>query len=394
MASYHLRLKRDRKPDGSRVDAIAHAEYVNREGKYQDYDARKDIMEHLSGNFIFTDRKKAGFGGNEFIPLYHTDSYGSIAATENGIELTRKPSIDTMSIALMIADRTMQHAPLRLAGSKKFQEQAVNAAVINELNISFADERLQKILVERRMIAYEERRRFIESGGRYTKRRGLRPYDGNAGIEGGYTGSQETFPGVPGIPSLYPNTESLLVNIEVKQGAIPVLAEGGFSMPTLPERHVADVGEESPVLLPGDAMLHLDEICKRVYQSVRWDVASVRRGLAERTANHIVDEIMSRKGELAAQRHLEYINRDAAYEKKGGCLMTGAQLPNWAKGSAKTFFAAADKFEDPGNRRYLELELSLPNELSLQENKKILDEFLANHLSNHYYDVGVKSPYS
>lgn len=58
MASYHLRLKRDRKPDGSRVDAIAHAEYVNRKGKYQDYDAKKDIMEHLSGNFIFTDKKK------------------------------------------------------------------------------------------------------------------------------------------------------------------------------------------------------------------------------------------------------------------------------------------------------------------------------------------------
>ena len=65
------------------------------------------------------------------------------------------------------------------------------------------------------------------------------------------------------------------------------------------------------------------------------------------------------------------------------------QLPKWAKGSPQKFFSVATRYEDKGNRRYKEIELSLPNELTLEQNREIVDRFIANHLSNHYYAYAI-----
>lgn len=369
MASYHLRLKTDTKPDGSRVDAIAHTEYVNREGKYQDYDAKREIQEHLSNNYIFTQNKNENFN-TDFAPLYYTDDFGSIAATKNGIQLTRKPSSITMSIALLIADKSSEHSPLSLNGSKKFQEFAIETAAENNLDIKFADENLQKKFIHQKEIIENEQRKFVESGGKYIRA----DYRNREFIDSRLEGN-----------TISTDIKSNLDDLKGKQGTISDFTKRGFCMSTLSERNVVSIGENAGVLLSDNAHIELDELSKRIYQTVRWDATGARRKLADNTANQIVDEVMYGKNGHIAEEHLAYINRDEIYKKKGGCVMTGSQLPKWAKGSAKTFFAAADKYEAPENRRYLELELSLPNELTLEENKKILDEFLANHLKNHYY---------
>ncbi len=64
-------------------------------------------------------------------------------------------------------------------------------------------------------------------------------------------------------------------------------------------------------------------------------------------------------------------------------------MPKWAKGSPQKFFSAATHYEDKGNRRYKEIESSLPNELTLEQNREIVDRFIANHLSNHYYAYAI-----
>ncbi len=369
MASYHLRLKKDSKPDGSKINAIAHAEYVNREGKYQDYDTKREILEHLSGNFIFAPNKAKEFDV-EYAALYYTNDYGSIAATKNGIELTRNPSRETMSIALLIADKSSNHSPLSLKGSKKFQSLALNAAVENNLDINFSDENLQQEFINRKELIQNEQRRFIESGGRY-----VRPNYRNEGyFDSGNEGTD-----------ISSKSKSDLNDLKGEQGTISDFTRRGFCVSTLSERNVVSSGENSGVLLSDNAHLELDKLGKGIYKTVRWDASGARRGLAKKTASHIVDEIINGKNTHIAEEHLAYINRDEIYKKKGGCVLTGAQLPKWAKGSARIFFAAADKYESAKNRKYLELELSLPNELSLEENKKILDEFLKIHLNNHYY---------
>lgn len=87
--------------------------------------------------------------------------------------------------------------------------------------------------------------------------------------------------------------------------------------------------------------------------------------------------------------HADYINREGAQSNKDDCVFKDSQLPKWAKGSAQKFFSAATRYEDKGNRRYKEIELSLPNELTLEQNRKIVDEFIANHLSKHYYAYAI-----
>ncbi len=109
--------------------------------------------------------------------------------------------------------------------------------------------------------------------------------------------------------------------------------------------------------------------------------SSGTRVSAKRHADYILRE--------EGKAHADYINREGAQSDKNDCVYKGNQLPKWTKGSAQKFFSAATKYEDKGNCRYKEIELSLPNELSLEQNREIVDRFLKNHLANHYYAYAI-----
>ena len=103
------------------------------------------------------------------------------------------------------------------------------------------------------------------------------------------------------------------------------------------------------------------------------------------SAKRHVDYILREEGKA----HADYINREGAQSDRNDCIFKGSQLPKWAKGSAQKFFLAATRYEDKGNVRYREIELSLPNELTLEQNREIVDRFIANHVSNHYYAYAI-----
>lgn len=90
-----------------------------------------------------------------------------------------------------------------------------------------------------------------------------------------------------------------------------------------------------------------------------------------------------------AASHLEYINRESVFQKRGGCVFAKSHLPQWAEGRAKKFFQAADKYERANGERYKEIEFALPNELSLEENKKIVEEFVNLYLQDFYYAYAI-----
>lgn len=77
-----------------------------------------------------------------------------------------------------------------------------------------------------------------------------------------------------------------------------------------------------------------------------------------------------------SKAHVDYINREGAQSDRNDCVSKGSQLPKWAKNSPQKFFSAATRYEDKRNRRYKEIELSLPNELTLQQNRQIVDRFI------------------
>ena len=102
---------------------------------------------------------------------------------------------------------------------------------------------------------------------------------------------------------------------------------------------------------------------------------------AKRHADYILRE--------DGKSHVDYINREGVQSEKPDCVFKVSQLPKWAKGSAQKFFSAATRYEDKRNRRYKEIELSLPNELTLEQNREIVDKFIANHVANHYYAYAI-----
>ena len=83
------------------------------------------------------------------------------------------------------------------------------------------------------------------------------------------------------------------------------------------------------------------------------------------SAKRHADYILREEGKA----HADYINREGMQSDRNDCVFKGSQLPKWAKGSAQKFFSAATRYEDKGNCRYKEIELSLPNELSLEQNR-------------------------
>lgn len=99
-----------------------------------------------------------------------------------------------------------------------------------------------------------------------------------------------------------------------------------------------------------------------------------------------VDYILREDGKA----HAKYINREGTPIQEPDCVFKVVQLPNWANGSAQKFFEAATRYEDKGNRRFKEIEFSLPNELTLEQNREIIDRFIiAAHLSSHYYAYAI-----
>lgn len=110
--------------------------------------------------------------------------------------------------------------------------------------------------------------------------------------------------------------------------------------------------------------------------------------MAVETAQKILERM--EKKQIIAQEHVEYINRERAFEKRGECIFHAHRLPKWAHNDPKKFFQAADRYEGVGNRRYMEIEFALPNELkTVEQYRQIIDAFIAKHLSEHYYAYAI-----
>ena len=82
--------------------------------------------------------------------------------------------------------------------------------------------------------------------------------------------------------------------------------------------------------------------------------------------------------------HAEYILREGKYagsQKAEELVFKSANLPHWCS-SAIDFFEKTDIYERINGSAYKEFEIALPNELSHEENQKLVEEFIKNHIGN------------
>ena len=353
MAMYHFRIKSDKKPNGSKVSAIKHVEYINREGTFAHEEHWKETNKFV-GNFISTAKTPNALNGLNAL-LYKTDDFGSIKNSERGIEVTENFSHTTISIALMLAAETMGHQPLIINGTPDFHKTVLEVALQDNLPISFQDKLMQRAFEQKKVDRENERKKFVANGGSIITKRPKYP------------------------PHISPAHAKTLE--EAKKAGISQL-RSICDLKRLPEPSQNDFA------LTDSEIRDLEEWAKESYSRVLWDFSAERRNLALLTANKILENI--REAQESAVSHVEYINREKAYENRGGCIFHAHHLPKWAHDDPKKFFQAADRYEGVGNRRYVEIEFALPNELkTVEQYRQIIDAFIAKHLQDHYYAYAI-----
>ena len=85
--------------------------------------------------------------------------------------------------------------------------------------------------------------------------------------------------------------------------------------------------------------------------------------------------------------HFQYITASGKYTGKEKELVEEIHnMPDWVN-TPKEFWEMADKNERVNGRTYREVRISLPEELTKEENKELLNQFLKENFSNHYYSV-------
>ena len=163
LAMYHFRIKSDKKPNGMKISAVKHVEYINREGTFA-HDERWKQINKFVGNFITTTQMPNALDGINAL-LYKTDDFGSIRNSERGIEVTENFSHTTIAIALMLADKTLNHQPLIINGSPDFRKTVLQVALQDNLTISFQDKLMQETFKLRKQRKENEERKFLANGG-------------------------------------------------------------------------------------------------------------------------------------------------------------------------------------------------------------------------------------
>lgn len=169
MAMYHFRIKSDKKPNGTKISAVKHVEYINREGTFA-HDELWNQTNKFGENFITTAQTPNVLEGLDAL-LYKTDDFGSIKNSQRGIEVTENASLTTISIALMLADETMGHKPLIINGSTEFHKKVMEATLQANLPISFYDKMTQRTFERNLADRDNARKNFLASGGRIITKR-------------------------------------------------------------------------------------------------------------------------------------------------------------------------------------------------------------------------------
>ena len=350
---YHFRIKSDKKPNGTKISAVKHVEYINREGTFT-HDEHWKQTNKFVGNFITTAQMPNALDGLNAL-LYKTDDFGSIKNSERGIEVTEKFSHTTIAIALVLADKTLNHQPLIINGSLDFHKTVLQVALEDNLTISFHDKLMQETFELRKRENETERRKFLATGGKIVTKR--------------------------------PKSQSHIHPARAK--TIEEATKTGFHLPTLSPLPSLN-GESEGIKLTEDEVRDLDEFMREQYQHIRYDFSDEQKSLAQLTAKKILENVQEAQRQQSAVSHAEYINREKAYEKRGGCIFHSHHLPKWAHDDPKKFFQAADKYEGVGHRRYVEIEFALPNELkTVEQYRQIIDAFIAKHLQDHYYAYAI-----
>lgn len=354
MACYHFTIKPDKKPDGTQISAANHIEYISRTGKYQDIDLNKELQQQkFSGNRLYS--ATANSKSIKKTPLYKS-VFGSISEDKKGLDISDNASKETLQIALTLATKKYG-TTLSVDGSTEYKAKVVLAALDLDLAINFTDNEMQNNLEKFKEKITNER----NDNGRNDERDGR----DNQLLE-----SDFDFTG--GIPESPPPPQELRDRV--------------YEMSCRP---LADNESKDTTMFLSNPV-H-DNLGLRKQRSASNNILRRRASETQKIkVNKIAAEILAMDTKkVSGAEHTDYINRAGKFAIKGGCIYTDHHLPTWADDNPKKFFQAAESYEGVGYSRYKEIEFALPNELSFEQQKELIDTFLDHHLKDFYYTYAV-----
>lgn len=378
--SLHLHLKTDTKPGGGKVAAVEKIDYINREGKYKDIDEERlrqhDIFQHA----IYS--PKAIERHLERDQLLYESPFGKIKQTADGkIMVSKNASVETVAIALTVAARVFGNEHLILEGDRRFEGKALVAGSEIYLPLHFEDATIDAKYQSMRKEQIDERAKcntIFLAGSQKSS---------GAGREG------------TAIPLPYPKPDSGKTLTTRERLRVHVLPQRNMEVHKTTRSavllhdvkgiHMDDIGAEQRGSvrrdIPGDGAEREFDIRADANKRPRWNLGVERRKNAEETAKRILIKLQETLDKTYAYSHIQYINREAAFQKRGGCIGKGHFLPRWAEDDPKCFFEKADIYERANGERYKEIEFALPNELPFKAQKEIVETFIQRELPNHYY---------
>lgn len=111
-------------------------------------------------------------------------------------------------------------------------------------------------------------------------------------------------------------------------------------------------------------------------------------------AQYIAREGKYRERERSASAHTNYLAREGRYTHRAQELEQtwSGNLPAWAQ-SAKDFWDAADLYERANGRTYTEIVIALPRELSKEQRRQVVNEFIEKELGDRFpYTAAIHNP--
>lgn len=364
--------------------AVEKIDYINREGKYKDIDEERlrqhDIFQHA----IFS--PKAIERHLERDQLLYESPFGKIKQTADGkIMVSQNASVETVAIALTVAARVFGNEHLILEGDRRFEGKALVAGSEIYLPLHFEDTAIDAKYQNMRKEQIDERAKcntIFLAGSQKSS---------GAGREGA------------AIPLPYPKPDSGKTLTTRERLRVHVLPQRNMEVHKTTRSavllhdtegiHMDDIGAEQRGSvrrnIPGDGTEREFDIRADANKRPRWNLGVERRKNAEETAKRILIKLQETLDKTYAYSHIQYINREAAFQKRGGCIGKGHFLPQWAEDDPKIFFEAADLYERANGERYKEIEFALPNELPFEAQEEIVKTFIQRILPNHYYAYAI-----
>lgn len=387
MAMYHFRIKSDKRANGSTINAVSHAKYINREDEYINIDSKQELSNQKFSNNIISGNKINQ--DVDSMKLLYKSPLGSIIGNHDAICLSDKPSPATVDIGIMYAFKN-NDGPLHVSGTSEFKFQVILCAADLNLKIRFDDPNMQN--------------EFETLKKDYNK-----PVNKKSNARGeselGFPNFDRTFTGLLGeneFDKILGDKPTFDIDEcdELFRGDLNSTTEGRNEEDNLyewdselfaPELSPSDF-EAMHNTQDSDADEQESEITQLDVTETESDHPEEKRNISitriNRAEKITMDIMLASTGMTKGADHVAYINREERFSSRGGCIYTNHHLPSWAK-DAKDFFEEADEKERINGSRYKEIEFALPNELNLEQQKEIIDIFIDHHLKDFYYAYAV-----